>query len=378
MVTPEPATSAAPGLSTRSTEPSPQQRAVIARQRGRVAFAVLLSIGAVVAVMVDEAGRWTEATPLGFTVGDNGHVQTVDLHGSAAVSALKARFPWLAVTTVAGKPLWRQLPHNRPAEGIVVDGAGAVWRRLDAPTVELRFVATAQVARGSQVDACHERLTVQSDDDDDGILTPDERAACTTAGRSVVFGQPTTTMTASLDGATRLVRIPGGGTTLWAGLLLSVVLATLGWALVQGFSGSGPDDDCGREALRRRSIMAVVMSAGLVVPLLAHAGFMVVAAGANVVSMYAVVALVTTGLPHLLMQFHLWRSADAWLGGTFTTRPVSAAMVIAAATPGLVLLIPTVTVLVVAVVLHHELRRWASRVLSDDARSGDGLAVDEA
>ncbi len=137
-----------------------------------------LSIGAVVAVMVDEAGRWTEATPLGFTVGDNGHVRTVDLHGPAAVSTLKARFPRLAVTTVAGQNLWGQLPHNRPAEGIVVDGAGAVWRRADTPTVDLRFFAGAQVARGGQVDACDQEPDVVSDDD--GIVDHPEstRAPC--------------------------------------------------------------------------------------------------------------------------------------------------------------------------------------------------------
>jgi len=387
MVTPEPASSAAPGLRTRSALPSPQQVVIIARQRGRVAFAVLLSIGAVVSVLVDEAGRWTEATPLGFTVGDNGHVQTVDQHGgAAAVSTLKARFPMLAVTTVAGKPLWRQLPHNRPAKGIVVDGAGAVWRRLDAPTVELRFFAGAQMARGGWVDGCPEEPHVQSDGDDDGLVTADERAACTKAGRPVVFGQPTTTATttttttttatttASLDGGVRLVRIPGGGTMLWAGLLLSTVLASVGWALVRGFSRSSPDDDEGREALRRRSILAVVLAAGLVVPLLAHAGFMVVAASANLVSMYAVAALVTTALPHLLLMFHLRRSATDWLAGRFATTPLTAPIVVAAATPGLVLLIPTVTVLVVAALLHLALRRWAHRVLSDDAR----LSVDEA
>jgi hypothetical protein len=280
MVTPEPATSAAPGLSTRSTEPSPHQRAVIARQRGRVAFAVLLSIGSVVAVMVDEAGRWTKATPLGFTVGDAGYVATVGQHGPAAVSTLKARFPRLAVTTVAGQTLWRQLPHNRPIDGIVVDGAGAVWRRLDTPTVELRFYAGAQVARGGQVDACPAGPDFQSNDD--VIVTPEERAACTRPGRSIVFGQATTT--ASNQGTMRLVRMPGGGTTLWAGLLLSGVLAALMGVVVRWLPLRIPDDDDGRELLRRRSILAVVLAAGLVVPLLAHAAFMVVAAGAVAVT----------------------------------------------------------------------------------------------
>ena len=52
--------------------------------------------------------------------------------------------------------------------------------------------------------------------------------------------------------------------------------------------------------------------------------------------------------------------------GRVALRPVSAPVVIAAASPGLVLLVPTVTVLVVAALLHLALRRWASWVLSDD------------
>lgn len=326
---------------------------------------MLLTVGAVVAVMVDEAGRWTEATPLGFTVGDNGYVATVDQHGPATVSTLKAQFPRLAVTTVAGKPLWRQVPQNRSVEGIVVDGEGEVWRRADTPAVELRFYAEAQVARDHGGEGCAGDPRVPSDDDDDdGIATPDDRAACTMSGRRIIFGQPMAN--APLDGGARLVRIPGGGTTLWAGLLLSGVLATLGWAWVAGFSGSRPDDDDGREALRRRSIMAVVLAVGLVVPLLAHAGFMVIAASANVLSMYLGVALVTTALPHLLLMFHLRGSATAWLAGRFETTPLTAPIVVAAATPGLVMLIPTVTVLVVAALLHLALRRWARWVLADD------------
>jgi hypothetical protein len=93
---------------------------------------------------------------------------------------------------------------------------------------------------------------------------------------------------------------------------------------------------------------------------------MVVCFFRDLVSLYAAVALITTGLPHLLMLVHLRRSATAWLAGTFTTSPVSFAMVVAAVILGIVLLVPTVTVLVVAVVLHLVLRRWARGALAQD------------
>jgi hypothetical protein len=367
VISPEPASPAAPGLNAPSSDLTPQQLAVIARQRARVAFATALFVGTAAAVMVDEAGRWTEATPLGFTVGDHGYVTAVDPHGrAAAVSVLKHRFPTLAVRTVEGRALWRQLPQNHVIDGVVVDGSGEVLLRLDTRTVELRFFAHPQVARGGWTDGCPEEPHVQSDDDG---LTPDERAACTITGRSIVFGGPTAT--ASAASATRVVRIPGGGTTLWAGLLLSVALATLLGALVRRFHGRGPDDAWGREQLRRRSFLSVVMAAGLVVPLLAHAFVLVIAAGFNMVSVYATVALVTTGLPHVLMMFHLHRSATTWLAGTFSTRPLSIPIVVAAAIPGIVFVIPTVGVLILAAGLHLALRRWVRRVLSDDAVPDD-------
>jgi hypothetical protein len=355
MLTPEPASSAAPGLSTRSTELSAEQRAAIARQRGHVAFAVLLSIGSLLAVMVDEAGRWTEATPLGFTLRASGTV-AVHQDSPAEVSTLKQRFPRLVVTTVTGQRLWHRPPFSmRAGEGVVVDSKGEVWRRASMPAVELRFFASGNVLYGGTFNECSEDQS-----GDDRLFTPDERAACTSDGRSVVFGSSTTTA------STRLVRIPGGGTTLWAGVLVSALLAALVGAAVRRFSRRGPDDDEGREALRRRSIVAVVLAVGLAVPLLAHAGFMVVAETEGLVSWYAAAALIATGLPHLLMLVHLRRSATAWLAGTFTTSPVSVAMVVAAVIPGIVLLVPTVTVLVVAVVLHLVLRRWARGALAQD------------
>jgi hypothetical protein len=357
MGTLQPASSAAPGLSITPA-------AVIARQRGHVAFAVMLTIAAVVAIAVDEAGRWTEATPLGFTLSHHdGQVMTVDPRGpAAALSTTKSLFPMLTVRTPNGHVLWGDGARHR-LDGIVVDDSGEVLLRRDTPAVHLHFFASRLVARGE--DGCLDGPNVDAATDD----VTDEEAVCTRTGRIVVFTHPTAASSASQvspRGSVRLVRIRGGGTTLWAGLLLSVGLAGLAAAVARRLPLRIPDDDDAQEQLRRHSIMLVVMAVGLVVPLLGHACFMVLAVSANQLPAYLRLAVITTALPHLLMLFHLRRSANAWLDGDFATTSVSAATVAGAVCPGIIFIVPPVVVLVVAAVLHRGLRGWARQSLEDN------------
>jgi hypothetical protein len=146
---------------------------------------------------------------------------------------------------------------------------------------------------------------------------------------------------------------------LWAGVLLSALAAWVVAAVVRLKPGREPDSKRERLEWQRRSLMALVTAVGAAGPLAAHAALLLLASGGHVQSQYAMVAFVTTALPHALLVLHLRTAAERWLAGDFATRPLTPAIGIAAAVPGIVLILPTVLVCVVASVLHAALRRWA-------------------
>lgn len=86
--------------------------------------------------------------------------------------------------------------------------------------------------------------------------------------------------------------------------------------------------------------------------------------------MIDLVADVVVSLVVLLLEAGALRRSDVQGARPAVVWPLFALVSLAAASPGIIMVIPTVVVLVVAALLHHGLRGWARQSLSDDGTAG--------